>query len=124
MLKDGEWSICQNYFSSLDGTTAADVQNVRNELIGDIVSGIDPELYSSQINSTNKLKTLLNEYETEVNRMFDSLQVKLSKKIQELPDEIALPLLILMSGAREVRKDLNARVDQVLKILTSIPLKV
>lgn len=113
-----------DYFSSLDGTTAADATNVRNELISDIVTGIDPELYSAQINSSNKLQTLLNEYETEVNRMFDSLQVKLSKKIQELPDEVALPLLVLLSGTREVRKELNNRVDTVLKVLASLPIKM
>ena len=109
-----------DYFSSLDGTVAADADNARYKLAADVVAGIDSSLYSSSINSSNKLQTLLNEYETEVNRMFDSLQVKLSKKIQELPDNVALPLLFLMSGSREIQNQLNQRVDIVLKVLTGL----
>lgn len=107
-------------YNSMDGSVAGAFINSQNELGTAINQGIDAETYTGAYNARNLYDKLVNEYETEVNRVFDKYLVDWAKKIQTLPDYAAAPMMYMFSGIVTFRESFMKELKDISEIINNV----
>ena len=107
-------------YGNMDGSVAADFINSQNLLGTEINQGIDASAYTGAYNSSNLYTKLVNEYETEFNRVMDKYLVKWSKTIQSLPDSQAIPLMYLFNGVVTFRSKMMQQFKDLSQIINNV----
>lgn len=107
-------------YDAMDGSVAGGFINSQNLLGSEINQGIDASAYTGAYNASNLYTKLINEYETEFNRVMDKYLVKWSKTIQSLPDSQAIPLMFLFNGVVTFRSKMMQQFKDLSQILNNI----
>lgn len=107
-------------YGSMDGSVAGAFINSQNALGIEINQGIDADAYTGAYNSGNLYTKLINEYELNVKRIFDSYLSKWSGKLRELPDGAAIPLAFVFQGVMNFRENFTRELKDISEIINNV----